>query len=168
MTGWHMHLRRLSHDHDSKAAATHAVERRSSMETRKPACSWIDSPRRHTRSRASEMGRVDLPIMVVLFVQQQHEALARHNTAPNDLVSPTHLAEPLSAQANAADGTATGVAGISGAQMDLEDVVVTATALGTLWTRHEGAAGPEREAVAQDEDAKEVQRRSRRSTLARR
>ena len=71
------------------------------MEARKPACSWIDSPRRHTRSRASEMGRVDLPIMVVLFVQQQHEALARHNTAPNDLVSPMHLAEPLSAQANA-------------------------------------------------------------------
>ena len=44
--------------------------------------------------------------------------------------------------------------GISGARMDWEDVVVTATALGTLWTRHEGAAGPEREATAQDEDAK--------------
>ena len=103
--------------------------------------------------------------MVGLFVQQQHEALARHNTAPNDLVSPTHLAEPLSAQANAANGTATGVASIGGAPMDLEDVVVTATALGTLWTRHEGAAGPEREAMAQEEDAKEVQRRSRWSTL---
>ena len=49
-----LHLRRLPHDHDSKAAVTHAGERRSSKEARKPAA-----------------------------------------------CSPMHLAEPLSAQANA-------------------------------------------------------------------